>query len=206
MSRARPRRPDREKVPRSRGGRGQSRYAVLGMLTVGPMSGYDIKKFIETSVAHFWKESYGNLYPLLARLAEEKLVRRRTERQRGKPDRYVYSLTARGRAQFLEWLAEPVQEETVRSELLLKLFFGRHLEPGRIESHLEEYHRTQSRLIAGLRATREMLEREHAEHPDVRYWMMTLRRGELVARARRQWARESLHELGRDSPSKEKRS
>ncbi|MDH3629255.1 MAG: PadR family transcriptional regulator, partial [Acidobacteriota bacterium] len=45
--------------------RSSSRYAVLGILTLEPMSGYDIKKFIETSVAHFWRESYGNIYPLL---------------------------------------------------------------------------------------------------------------------------------------------
>ena len=128
-------------------GRSSSRYAVLGILTLEPMSGYDIKKFIETSVAHFWRESYGNLYPLLNRLTDEKLVRRRTKRQKGKPDRHVYSLTDRGRAAFLEWLGEPAKEDAVRSELLLKLFFGRHLEPGRLEAHLEEYRVVQARIL-----------------------------------------------------------
>jgi len=177
--------------------RSSSRYAVLGILTLEPMSGYDIKKFIETSVAHFWRESYGNLYPLLNRLTDEKLVRRRTERQKGKPDRHVYSLTDRGRAAFLEWLGEPVKEDAVRSELLLKLFFGRHVEPGRLEVHLEEYRVVQTRILGALRGTREMLEAHHAEHPDLRYWMLTLRRGELVARARLQWARESLQDFRR---------
>jgi DNA-binding PadR family transcriptional regulator len=173
--------------------RSSSRYAVLGILTLEPMSGYDIKKFIETSVAHFWRESY------------EKLLRRRTERQKGKPDRHVYSLKDRGRAAFLEWLGEPVKEDAVRSELLLKLFFGRHLEPGRLEVHLEEYRVVQTRILGALRGTREMLEAHHAEHPDFRYWMLTLRRGELVARARLQWARESLQDFRRPG-NKEKES
>jgi DNA-binding PadR family transcriptional regulator len=172
------------------------------MLTVEPMSGYDIKKFIETSVAHFWRESYGNIYPLLNRLTEEKLVRRRTQRQKGRPDRHVYSLTARGRTEFLEWLGEPVEAETVRSELLLKLFFGRHLATERLESHLEEYREHQTRLLAALRGTREMLDRNHADHPDLRYWLLTLRRGELVARARLQWARESLHGFAKNPGKK----
>ncbi len=184
--------------------RSRSRYAVLGMLTVEPMSGYDIKKFIETSVAHFWRESYGNIYPLLNRLSEEKLVRRRTERQSGKPDRHVYSLTARGRTEFLDWLTEPVDEEPVRSELLLKLFFGRHLENERIEEHLGNFGERQGRTLATLRATREMLERHHSDHPDLRYWLLTLRRGELVARARLQWARESLDEFAKTGDKEER--
>jgi DNA-binding PadR family transcriptional regulator len=184
--------------------RSRSRYVVLGILSVEPMSGYDIKKFIETSVAHFWSESYGNLYPLLARLAEEKLVRRREHRQQGKPDRLVYSLTARGRAEFLQWLGEPVSEEPVRSELMMKLFFGRHLASDRIGAHLEACRETQSRILAALRGTRKMLERDHADHPDVRYWLLTLRRGELVAKARLQWAREGLRDFAESSGNQEK--
>ena len=46
-----------------------SRYAVLGMLSIRPMSGYDIKQAIGESVVHFWDESYGRIYPSLQRLA-----------------------------------------------------------------------------------------------------------------------------------------
>ena len=105
---------------------GTTEYAVLGMLARGPGSGYDLKKRIEGSVAHFWSESYGQIYPILARLASRQLVERRLERQKGKPDRYVYSITAEGRESLGAWLGEPVREQGFRSELLLKLFFGRH--------------------------------------------------------------------------------
>jgi len=184
------------------GRRSRSRYAVLGILTVEPMSGYDIKKFIESSVSHFWRESFGNIYPLLNRLADEKLVRRRTQVQPGKPDRHVYSLTAAGGTAFLAWLGEPVEEEAVRSELLLKLFFGRHLSDRHIAAHLSEYLEAQTHILASLRATREILRQHHADHPDLRYWLLTMRRGELVAKARRQWARESLCDF-KESPDHE---
>src|SRR5882762_1606394 len=105
---------------------GTTEYAVLGMLALGPGSGYDLKKRIEGSIAHFWSESYGQIYPILARLAARRLVERRLERQKGKPDRYVYSITAEGRERLGAWLAEPARERGFRSELLLKLFFGRH--------------------------------------------------------------------------------
>ncbi|WP_279637931.1 PadR family transcriptional regulator [Corallococcus aberystwythensis] len=46
------------------------------MLCREPMSGYDLRSTIERSVGHFWQESYGNLYPTLERMAEERLVGR----------------------------------------------------------------------------------------------------------------------------------
>jgi len=36
-----------------------SSFAILGVLSLGAMSGYDVKKLIERSIAHFWNESYG---------------------------------------------------------------------------------------------------------------------------------------------------
>jgi DNA-binding PadR family transcriptional regulator len=47
----------------------KSKYAILGMLSIAPMSGYDIKKQVETSISNFWSESYGQIYPALRNLA-----------------------------------------------------------------------------------------------------------------------------------------
>src|SRR2546422_3368909 len=102
-----------------------SRYAILGVLSRRPMSGYDVKKLIERSIAHFWSESYGQIYPILNRLAAEGLAERRRERQRGKPDRHVYSLTSKGRAELLRGLALPPRLQPLRSQVLLKLFLRR---------------------------------------------------------------------------------
>jgi PadR family transcriptional regulator AphA len=184
------------------GTRSRSRYAVLGLLTIEPMSGYDMKKMIETSVAHFWRESYGNIYPILNRLTTEGLVRRKTQRQTGKPDRHIYTLTARGKSEFLKWLSEPVAEEITRSELLLKLFFGRHLPTRAIAAHLEEFRDRQKHVLGVLRASKAMLNEHHRDHPDFPYWIMTLRRGELTAEARLKWAKESLKQISTEQPSR----
>ena len=72
---------------------------LLGLLTIQPMSGYDLGQVIRASVGHFWRESYGQIYPNLKRLAAEGLVSAKTERQKGKPDRRIYSITGKGREQ-----------------------------------------------------------------------------------------------------------
>ena len=46
-----------------------SRYAVLGMLSMGLKTGYAMKKHVEGNLGHFWSESYGQIYPVLRQLA-----------------------------------------------------------------------------------------------------------------------------------------
>src|SRR5687767_3605870 len=88
------------------------------------MTAYDLKKMSEQSLAHFWHESYGNLYPRLAQLQADGLVTARKERRESAPDAIVYRITSRGRRELAAWLREPAAAERIRSELLLKVFFG----------------------------------------------------------------------------------
>ena len=61
----------------------KSKYAILGMLSIEPMSGYDIKKEVEKSISNFWTESYGQIYPVLRNLiAQEASHKNRRERSR----------------------------------------------------------------------------------------------------------------------------
>ena len=66
---------------------GATPNALLGLLSLGPMSGYDIRQLIPQSIGHFWSESYGQIYPGLKRLAAAGLVEKKTERKKGSPDR-----------------------------------------------------------------------------------------------------------------------
>src|SRR5260221_14788803 len=49
----------------------RTKYTILGMLTIAPMSGYEIKKAIQRSTAFFWSESEGQIYPALAQCLEK---------------------------------------------------------------------------------------------------------------------------------------
>src|SRR5262249_61110027 len=90
----------------------------------GPRPGYGVKKAMAGRLAHFWSESFGQIYPILRRLAADGLIVGRRHAQRGKPDRHVYAITPRGLEHLRAWLAVPAPPESFRSELLLKLFLG----------------------------------------------------------------------------------
>jgi DNA-binding PadR family transcriptional regulator len=170
-------------------------HALLGMLSLGAGSGYDLKKRIEGSVAHFWSESYGQIYPMLSRLAEEGLAERTHERQHGKPDRQVYALTPSGREELARWLATPAKHEGFRSELLLKLFLGAHAGVEANVRHVEEFQARQRTLLERYAAVRKGL--RGASHPDLAYWLITLSFGEHRCRALLQWCDETLRTLRR---------
>ena len=51
--------------------RNKSRFAVLGMLSMGLETGYQMKKHVEENLGHFWSESYGQIYPILGQLRAE---------------------------------------------------------------------------------------------------------------------------------------
>jgi len=100
-----------------------TRYAVLGLLTMQPRSGYDIKRFVESTISHFWHESYRWIYTTLDQLEADGLVTGRSE-DRGERERVVYRIASKGRKALQNWLSEPPPQLRVRDELLLKILLG----------------------------------------------------------------------------------
>lgn len=169
-------------------------YAILGLLSVEPMSGYDIRKAAAESVGHFWSESFGQIYPALRELTRARLVRRRTERQAG-PVRHVHEITARGRATLARWLLEPPRVAPIRSELLLKLFFGGRASTQAHLAWLEGMLEEATAQLATFRGIEQRMRRETPEAPHLPHWRITVRYGVHRAEAHQRWAREAIATL-----------
>ena len=56
-------------------------FAVLGMLKLRPMTGYEIKQVYQKGPANFMPISFGQIYPVLAKLRQDKMVRQ--DKQQG---------------------------------------------------------------------------------------------------------------------------
>jgi PadR family transcriptional regulator AphA len=146
----------------------------------------------EVSTSHFWAESYGNLYPTLRRLERDGLVSSEIVGQEGRPDKRVYRPTERGRTAFREWLAEPVEPAPVRNELLLKLFFGAAAPAEVSRRHLQGFRERQAELLKTYRSIEAWLTGDHADDPELPYWLITLSYGRHIAEAALRWCDESL--------------
>ena len=159
------------------------------------MSGYDMRGLIDRSIGHFWSESYGQIYPTLKRLASQGLVEKKTERQKGKPDRNVFSVTAAGRKQLAEWLRISPASEVPRSELLLKLFFGQQVPASVSREHVAALLSAHLAALKQYAAIDKQLRRDESGDPQFPYWLMTVSFGRHRSRAFVRWAKETLQHL-----------
>ena len=64
----------------------------LGLLSLGPRSGYEIKQMFEGPLSDFYSLSFGTIYPTLNKLQDEKYVSCKQLSQSKKPDKKVYTM------------------------------------------------------------------------------------------------------------------
>jgi DNA-binding PadR family transcriptional regulator len=183
-----------------------SREVLLGLLTVEPMSGYDLGQTIRASIGFFWNESYGQIYPNLKKLAAAGLVKAKTEKQKGKPDRQVYSITLQGRAHLKKWFAVEPQPEVPRNELLLKLFFGAQAGPEAVIGYVERMAKREREYLEKFRQIERELIAQMQHYPDAPYWRMAVRFGQLEMEAHLCWTEETLAALRRMEVSRRRRT
>jgi DNA-binding PadR family transcriptional regulator len=97
------------------------RHAVLAALMEGEASGYQLAKRFDVSVSNFWSATPQQLYRELERLEQEGLLRGRLVEQQRRPNKRVFTITAAGRAQLHDFIAQPARPTAIRDDLLVKL-------------------------------------------------------------------------------------
>jgi DNA-binding PadR family transcriptional regulator len=177
----------------------QTQMAVLGALSLEPMTAYALREAIRDVLGHFWSESFGQIYPTLHALEEEGHVRR-SGGARARSS--VFEITESGTARLVELLIEPVQQTPARNGLLLRLFFGRTLGRERCRALLQA---ARSKALQQLEVYEELLarlEKEEGHTPDWPFMRVTIRAGIHQSRMTITWADESIAALsgGQASP------
>ena len=168
-------------------------FALLGILTHGPQSGYDIKKHISQSIGYFWQESYGQLYPTLKNLVASGFAKMHIETNEGKPDKKVYEITKEGRNHLKIWLANPIElMPKLRHELLLKLFFGSESSPEICIKHLEQYKTNCQDCYEELTDIKSLLENDFQNKKESTYWLLTVSYGLICSKSEVEWCNESI--------------
>ncbi|WP_460498932.1 PadR family transcriptional regulator [Glycomyces tarimensis] len=128
------------------------RYAVLGILSIQPMSGYELKKTIDESIGHFWTADQSQIYRTLAGLVDDGLASRRTVVQDERPNMHLHAPTDRGLAELDRWLASPLQAPPAREPFLARLFFADRLPADEIRALLRTRREAVSGQLAALEA------------------------------------------------------
>lgn len=174
-------------------------YAILGFLSGEELSGYDIKtRCVDERVAHFWTADQAQIYRTLERLEKVRRVRARSQRQKGKPDRKVYSITRLGREALDEWLATPHEIPPYRDPFLIQVYFGSELPDEPLLGVLENARATRQARLEDLRARVARHSRPgHASHDrSAMLARLTLDAALAEERAAIDWLDDSIDTLG----------
>lgn len=114
-------------------------YAILGLLSWRPMTGYDIKKMFAGSAAFYWSGNNNQVYTTLVKLHQNGLVSQEIEHHEDSPSRKIYSITEKGQAELKKWLMSEPEPPQLRNLFLVQLAWADQLSPGELDSLLETY-------------------------------------------------------------------
>ena len=96
------------------------RNALLALLRVGPLSGYDLQKQFSLSVGHVWHAPDSQIYPELRKMETAGLIEGEEQVRGERGTRRVYHVTDAGDRSFLEWMEAPLDYSRVRDPAHLK--------------------------------------------------------------------------------------
>jgi PadR family transcriptional regulator, regulatory protein AphA len=114
-------------------------YAILGILSWRPLSGYDLKKMIEGSTALYWSGNNNEIYRTLVSLHDRGLISREIQPQENYPARKVYTITAKGQEELKKWvLSKPTLPQRKHS-LLIQLAWADQSAADELDALLQEY-------------------------------------------------------------------
>lgn len=173
-----------------------TKYAILGLLTTECRSGYAIKQMIDRSLNHFWKISYGQIYPTLKQLVADGLATVQDTSQEGKPNKKEYFLTEKGEAELRSWLQTPINAIAAeKNEVLLKLFFSRHQSNEATIVQLEQYKEKLHERYHTYNAIEKMITSNLYNNADAAFWLFTLDYGKRTTAAAMEWCADTIQQI-----------
>ena len=174
----------------------KTKYVILGLLSHEDLTGYDIKKRIDSSLKYFWGASYGSIYPTLNQLVGLKLVEKEELQESGR-GKITYKINNSGRTFLKQWLEVPVERDEVRYETLVKLFFGNEIGSDQSILHVEAFRKKFEQEIPFLKQAVTVLKSVENEDEAHQYFMLTAMFGVKIFEAYVEWAKEAEALLGK---------
>lgn len=175
-----------------------TRLALLGLLDHEPASGYDLRRLITHRLGAFWKAGYAQIYPALAGLERDGLVKVGVEQSAKGLPKKVFTITQVGRRALEDALRSFAPRPEMKVDFLLKFFFGARAPREQIlqllqelEAHhrgaLERYSQYEQQLEAAL---------SNADNEDHLFYLLALQLGKNLSVATVEWATNARERLG----------
>lgn len=173
------------------------RYALLGVLSMREMSGYDIKRHFDRAVHFVWNASDSQIYRELRGMEHDELIASRLVEQEGRPNKRLYRVTAAGLRQLDEWLVSEVETPYSKEPFLLRLFFMARVSDAEARKVLEaRLGEVESLLDVAAERLRTYSDIGRSGQPEMLWWQTRLIEGmRRLQSAEGAWLRELIRDL-----------
>jgi PadR family transcriptional regulator AphA len=171
-------------------------YAILGFLSLSPMTGYDLKtQYFDGSVSHFWPADQAQIYRILERMSRDGWVEDEVQVQAVRPNRRVYHITPAGLEALKGWLRESRPLPIERRPFLAQLYFARHLTRDELLNLLEDQVRLHQERLAVYEAITLPATDDPIMQEQLRFWQMTLDFGRSYEQMQIDWLTTTISQV-----------
>ncbi|BFH69844.1 PadR family transcriptional regulator [Paenibacillus dendritiformis] len=115
------------------------KYAILGLLSWKPATGYELKKIFEDSSAMYWSGNNNQIYKSLVQLLNDGLVTNEVKHQESSPSKKIYSITEEGLARLKDWVLEEPDVPELKNTFLIQLAWADQLSDEELHEMLDRY-------------------------------------------------------------------
>lgn len=177
------------------------KYVLLGVLSYQPLTGYQIKQFMDNAAGHFWHAQMSQIYRTLDALEKDDAITSTIQPQEIRPDRRVYEITQAGMDDLIAWLSEPMTTIAQnKDELMIRMYFAANVDRSVVLAQLHvqrALHQKQLHLYRN--EIPQMIREGSQQNPhlakDAIMWDITRRNGELLEEAYLRWLDETIERI-----------
>ncbi|MEW2080315.1 PadR family transcriptional regulator [Streptomyces sp. NPDC005283] len=123
-------------------------HAILVSLLEKPGSGYELARRFDRSIGYFWTATHQQIYRVLKRMESDGWIDVREVPQQARPDKKEYSVAEPGLAALSQWLHEPIEPESVRHDLAVKIRGAAFDDPAALIREVERHHQAHTSRLA----------------------------------------------------------
>ena len=176
------------------------KHAILGILTLGPSSGYDLSKFMDFSISFVWNANHSQIYLELKKLKKDGMVESHIEYQISKPNKEIYRITDQGREELRNWLLKPSEKTVLKDGFLLRAFFMNHLTFDEATNKFKEFMEIQKKTLAELETIQDFAKSYVYLNPkeleqDAFYQSLVIKLGIELTKSYINWMEDSISQI-----------
>jgi len=181
------------------------KHGLLGLLCYEPMTGYELDKVFKGSLGYFWHAKGSQIYSELDSMERKGWLTSERVMQEEKPNKRVYTVTDKGKTEFMDWISSPEADiknaVNIKSPFLMRVFFSGETPKSQTLELLRSFRDVcLARIVAIDEAKEDIPTGEPAYIDQAIYWKLTASYGEIMNRARIEWADKAIATLETHEP------